>query len=49
MAKGAQLSKPVAELLGLVGFLPVHPRSYLRAWRNRRAKEETVKDSELKE
>lgn len=39
IAKGAQVSTPVADLLGLAGFLPVHPRTYMRAWRNRRTVE----------
>ena len=30
------ISKPVAELLGLSGFLPVHPRTHMIAWRKRR-------------
>lgn len=34
--KKARISEPVAELLGLSGFLPVHPRTYMRAWRFRR-------------
>ncbi|XP_076369297.1 mitochondrial ribosomal protein S16 isoform X2 [Tachypleus tridentatus] len=33
---GAHISDPVAELLGLAGFLPIHPLSYMKAWRNRR-------------
>lgn len=37
MAKGAEPSDKVAELLGLAGFLPVHPRSYLTAHRARLA------------
>lgn len=37
IALGAHLSKPVAELLGLCGFYPIHPRSYMTAWRNRLA------------
>nr|CAD7414979.1 unnamed protein product [Timema poppensis] len=36
---GAIPSTPVAELLGLAGFFPVHPRTYMTAWRNRRANE----------
>ncbi|KZC05669.1 PREDICTED: probable 28S ribosomal protein S16, mitochondrial [Dufourea novaeangliae] len=31
----ANVSKPVAELFGLAGFYPVHPRTYITAWRNR--------------
>ncbi|XP_053962424.1 probable 28S ribosomal protein S16, mitochondrial [Anastrepha obliqua] len=32
---GAHLSTPAAELLGIAGFLPIHPRTYMTAWRNR--------------
>ncbi|XP_011874646.1 PREDICTED: probable 28S ribosomal protein S16, mitochondrial [Vollenhovia emeryi] len=46
MAKGARLSLPIADLLGLAGFLPIHPKSYIRAWRNRR---KTVEQSVAKE
>uniref|UniRef100_A0A0K8TSX7 Small ribosomal subunit protein bS16m n=1 Tax=Tabanus bromius TaxID=304241 RepID=A0A0K8TSX7_TABBR len=35
MGKGAHLSTPVAELLGIAGFLPIHPRTYMSAWRSR--------------
>lgn len=38
IGEGAEISEPVAELLGLSGFLPVHPRSYMTAWRNRQDK-----------
>nr|CAG4650654.1 EOG090X0KAD [Sida crystallina] len=37
LAQGASLSGPVAELLGLSGYLPVHPRTTIAAWRNRMA------------
>nr|CAG4649858.1 EOG090X0KAD [Scapholeberis mucronata]SVE94019.1 EOG090X0KAD [Scapholeberis mucronata] len=37
LAKGATISDPVAQLLGLSGFLPNHPRTLIQAWRNRRA------------
>jgi len=30
------ISKPMADLLGLAGFLPVYPKSYFRAWTNRK-------------
>ncbi|KAG7189692.1 hypothetical protein KM043_017362 [Ampulex compressa] len=40
LGKGAKMSEPVEQLLGLAGFLPVHPTSYMTAWRNRRAEEE---------
>nr|CAG4637524.1 EOG090X0KAD [Ceriodaphnia reticulata]SVE73331.1 EOG090X0KAD [Ceriodaphnia reticulata] len=35
LAQGAGLSEPVAQLLGLSGFLPNHPRTIIEAWRNR--------------
>ncbi|XP_012215606.1 small ribosomal subunit protein bS16m [Linepithema humile] len=44
IAKGAQISTPIAELLGLAGYLPVHPRSYMKAWRNRR-KEKAIAEN----
>lgn len=37
MAKGARPSQPVAKLLGLSGFLPIHPMTYITAQRNRNA------------
>jgi len=42
LTKGVQISIPIADLLGLAGFLPVHPRTYMRAWRNRKTMEENV-------
>ncbi|XP_018563368.1 probable 28S ribosomal protein S16, mitochondrial [Anoplophora glabripennis] len=46
IGNGATVSKPVEQLLGLAGFLPIHPNSYMVAWRNRRALKETeIKDS----
>ena len=35
MAGGVQLSRTVAQLLGLAGLTPQHPDSYITAWRNR--------------
>ncbi|CAK1589770.1 unnamed protein product [Parnassius mnemosyne] len=40
LGHGAHVSPPVAELLGLAGFFPIHPRSYMTAWRNRRTERE---------
>ncbi|XP_033336423.2 mitochondrial ribosomal protein S16 [Megalopta genalis] len=40
---GATISNPVAELLGLAGFYPVHPRTYMHAWRNQRTAQEAAK------
>ncbi|CAB0033642.1 unnamed protein product [Trichogramma brassicae] len=31
-----KVTRPCLEVLGLAGFLPVHPRTYMRAWRQRR-------------
>lgn len=44
LGSGAHLSRPVAEVLGIAGFLPIYPRTYMWAWRNRQRKpeEETV-------
>ncbi|XP_037949160.1 probable 28S ribosomal protein S16, mitochondrial [Teleopsis dalmanni] len=35
LGNGAHLSTPVAELLGISGLLPIHPRTYMTAWRSR--------------
>lgn len=45
---GANISKPAAELLGIAGFLPIYPKTYMNAWRNRakEAKEEEAKKNE---
>ncbi|XP_017884992.1 probable 28S ribosomal protein S16, mitochondrial [Ceratina calcarata] len=40
------ISKPVANLLGLAGFFPIHPQTYMTAWRNRRAQDEASKTTE---
>ncbi|CAG9763927.1 unnamed protein product [Ceutorhynchus assimilis] len=40
IGNGAEVSKPVAQLLGLAGFYPVHPTSYLQAWKTREKMEE---------
>jgi len=37
IAGGVQISRPVAQLLGLAGLLPQHPDTYVTAWRNRQA------------
>ncbi|XP_022199708.1 probable 28S ribosomal protein S16, mitochondrial [Nilaparvata lugens] len=36
IGEGASLSKPIAQLLGLSGLMPVYPLTYLRAQINRR-------------
>jgi len=40
IGNGAEVSRPVAQLLGLSGFYPIHPVSYVQAWRNRQKLEE---------
>ena len=49
LGQNASVSKPVAILLGLCGYFPIHPRTYMKAWRNRRkaaAEAETKKNLE---
>ncbi|XP_076068556.1 mitochondrial ribosomal protein S16 [Oratosquilla oratoria] len=43
---GASISTPCAELFGLAGLIPIHPTSYIKAWRNRKLQaEEKAKES----
>lgn len=42
IGSGAHVSLPVAELLGISGFYPIHPRTYMTAWRNRQINEKKV-------
>jgi small subunit ribosomal protein S16 len=35
MGQGANFSPPAAKLLGVVGFLPIHPVTITEAWKNR--------------
>ena len=35
LGEGAAVSKDAKVMLGLAGFFPIHPRSYILAWRNR--------------
>ncbi|XP_070543289.1 small ribosomal subunit protein bS16m-like [Ptychodera flava] len=46
MAQGAILTKPVAKLIGLSGFLPVHPMSYVDARRARMQAEKQAESAE---
>ncbi|KAI0981349.1 hypothetical protein GJ496_001030 [Pomphorhynchus laevis] len=46
LGKGAEPTKSVRELLGLAGILPVFPRSYLTAYRNRLNKQDSKEDIE---
>lgn len=42
LGQNVTVSKPVAILLGLCGFFPIHPRTYMKAWRNRRKAAEEI-------
>ncbi|XP_055533427.1 probable 28S ribosomal protein S16, mitochondrial [Wyeomyia smithii] len=46
LGSGAHLSTPVAELLGISGLLPVNPRTYMTAWRQRQSKETILNENE---
>lgn len=37
IGRGALVTLPVEELLGLAGLLPIHPTTYMTSWRNRKA------------
>uniref|UniRef100_A0A6G1SJI2 Small ribosomal subunit protein bS16m n=1 Tax=Aceria tosichella TaxID=561515 RepID=A0A6G1SJI2_9ACAR len=39
LGKGAKPSKLLAHYLGLAGFLPLHPKLFINAWRTRDGKE----------
>ncbi|XP_063977117.1 small ribosomal subunit protein bS16m [Diachasmimorpha longicaudata] len=43
------ISEPVEELLGLAGFLPIHPTTYIRAWRARRKTDEEAAKAKQEE
>ncbi len=50
IGSGAHLSTPVAELLGIAGFYPIHPKTYMHAWRHRqRAEQQAQTEGEAKE
>ncbi|XP_035741066.1 probable 28S ribosomal protein S16, mitochondrial [Vespa mandarinia] len=49
LGQQVSVSKPVAELLGLAGFFPIHPRTYMKAWRNRKARENSKVNEEEKQ
>ncbi|XP_068221635.1 small ribosomal subunit protein bS16m [Palaemon carinicauda] len=40
IGEGADISQSCSVLFGLAGLLPIHPRAYMQAWRNRRSSEE---------
>lgn len=43
IGSGAHVTLPVAELLGISGFYPLHPKTYMRGWRNREKNEKIAK------
>lgn len=44
IGEGAHISRPAAELLGISGFLPIYPKTYMNAWRNR-AKNQAIAEA----
>lgn len=49
LGSGAFLSRPVAELLGISGFLPVYPKTYMNAWKNRKLQREQAAKEHINE
>jgi small subunit ribosomal protein S16 len=49
IGKGAHISKPAAELLGIAGFLPIYPKTYMNAWRNRAKAEKEAEEAKKNE
>ncbi|XP_074042413.1 mitochondrial ribosomal protein S16 [Leptinotarsa decemlineata] len=49
IGNGAYVSKPVEELLGLAGFFPIHPNSFMNAWRNRLAMQKAKQEASAEE
>ncbi|XP_011301346.1 probable 28S ribosomal protein S16, mitochondrial [Fopius arisanus] len=47
--KNVTVSENVEELLGLSGFLPIHPRTFIKAWRSRRKNDEEAAKAKLEE
>ncbi|XP_076234242.1 mitochondrial ribosomal protein S16 [Calliopsis andreniformis] len=45
LGQGIEVSKPVAHLFGLAGFFPVHPKTYMNAWRRRRSNAEAPSET----
>ncbi|CAG9798912.1 unnamed protein product [Chironomus riparius] len=39
IGSGAHVSRPVLEILGISGFYPIYPKTYMKAWRMRAADE----------
>jgi len=49
MGQGATVSYPVARLMGLVGFLDIHPSTYADSWRTRFKQAKEAEENKLKE
>jgi len=49
MGQGAVFSKNTAKLLGRAGFLPVHPGTYMNAWRFRFEEAAEAEDKKIAE
>lgn len=49
IGSGAHVSKPVAELLGIAGFYPIYPKTYMNAWRNRARAEKEAEAAKKEE
>ncbi|XP_076293551.1 mitochondrial ribosomal protein S16 [Lasioglossum baleicum] len=47
LGHGVEVSKPVAQIFGLAGLLPIHPKTYMEAWRNRRDAKIAAEQAEL--
>jgi small subunit ribosomal protein S16 len=49
LGSGAHLSRPVGELLGVSGFLPIYPKTYMHAWKVRKQMREMAAQDQSKE
>ncbi|XP_077295560.1 mitochondrial ribosomal protein S16 [Arctopsyche grandis] len=42
---GALVTRPVSEVFGLAGYFPIHPRTYMKAWRQRLADKNVAEET----
>lgn len=49
IGQGATVSRPLRKMFGLAGLFPIHPRTYMQAWRQRALLEEEAKKEAEKE
>lgn len=49
LSRGSHVSRPVEDLLGLAGFFPIHPRTYVKAWKRRKAAKERAATQNISE